>query len=323
MTNQAIGTELVACLFCPVVLMGKGMARHYRKMHGIKDYLINRINGDSANPIPLCQQCKGINSGTCNGCIGSGCQIEAETKSILLCPICESPCHRNLLRVHLIEQHQACFVNSEFPTIDAKSPAHTMRCAVSETTSRARPPKRKPLGEINSDIKMQLAIRKESVRKTLLKREMPVEPETIKVKAVRCPECGITIGKHLLGEHVRTIHKRKPALVAPIPKLIRNTRIPSLGSFSDSVLPSKSRVSICPRCCGDGGVRGGCRKCDGTGWVPVLMERDVTYKPSRDELDNSRVSNADYLGNNAGGYFRERDGRIGSIPMHDDYSEDA
>lgn len=38
------------------------------------------------------------------------------------------------------------------------------------------------------------------------------------------------------------------------------------------VPPVRKRVkskSICPRCGGDGGVRGGCQKCDGNGWVDV------------------------------------------------------
>lgn len=30
---------------------------------------------------------------------------------------------------------------------------------------------------------------------------------------------------------------------------------------------------ICPRCGGDGGVRGGCQKCDGNGWIDVTEEK--------------------------------------------------
>ena len=30
---------------------------------------------------------------------------------------------------------------------------------------------------------------------------------------------------------------------------------------------------ICSRCGGDGGVRGGCQKCDGTGWSDSVEEK--------------------------------------------------
>lgn len=53
------------------------------------------------------------------------------------------------------------------------------------------------------------------------------------------------------------------------------------------------------------------------------MERDFVYRPDQHVLENSRVSNSDYLGVNGGAHFREMDGRIGTIPMHDDYSEES
>jgi len=33
-----------------------------------------------------------------------------------------------------------------------------------------------------------------------------------------------------------------------------------------------SSMETCPRCGGDGGVKGGCRKCDGRGWIDVTEE---------------------------------------------------
>ncbi len=39
--------------------------------------------------------------------------------------------------------------------------------------------------------------------------------------------------------------------------------------------------------------------------------------------DNSRISNANYFGNNPGAFFREDSGRIGSNPDFDDYSEEG
>jgi hypothetical protein len=53
--------------------------------------------------------------------------------------------------------------------------------------------------------------------------------------------------------------------VAPPP----TTKI--ISTYSQGTVVSKSTKqrgnSICPRCGGDGGVNGGCGKCDGTGWV--------------------------------------------------------
>lgn len=88
--------------------------------------------------------------------------------------------------------------------------------------------------------------------------------------------------------------------------------------------PTQARQEICPVCCGDGGVRGGCRKCDGSGWVS--SEVKASYYPDVRAIgvtDNSRISNANYFGNNPGAFFREDNGRIGSIPEFDDYSEEG
>ena len=83
---------------------------------------------------------------------------------------------------------------------------------------------------------------------------------------------------------------------------------------------------ICPVCGGDGGVRGGCYKCGGSGWVThskrIGFDSAVLSRPIRKD-DMSRISNADYLGGNPGAHYRDRDGSIGSYPNHDDYSEDG
>jgi hypothetical protein len=78
---------------------------------------------------------------------------------------------------------------------------------------------------------------------------------------------------------------------------------------------------ICPMCNGDGGTRGGCFKCEGTGWV---TEKDKSnYSPLPEALyggrDDSKISNYNYIGGHIGAHYRDRDGSIGSIP---DYDED-
>lgn len=85
-----------------------------------------------------------------------------------------------------------------------------------------------------------------------------------------------------------------------------------------------AKTEICPICSGDGGVNSGCYKCEGTGWIST-KER-LRYNSLLDggkTTDNTRISNAVNYGENVGAHYRERDGRIGSNPLHDDYSEDG
>jgi len=92
------------------------------------------------------------------------------------------------------------------------------------------------------------------------------------------------------------------------------------------VLSSATSVpknQICPVCCGDGGVRGGCYKCDGTGWVSTTIKSSYRGDVALRSGDNSRISNANYLSLNQGASYRERDGRIGTIPDYDDYYEEG
>lgn len=308
MTNQAIGTELASCPFCPSGIQGRNLARHCRKVHGFSDFRIKRVIASNSTRTPVCQLCYGENSESCSRCIGTGCQLQYEERYFVACPICKNRCHKDTLLAHLVDKHYDCFRSTEFPPkiFPTRSPSkHSLSV------------------ELNAGLKRQLEARKKSVREKMLKRET-VEADPPRVKVVHCHTCGIVIAEHLLGEHVKEAHGKKPKR-----KTRRKKHNPegiikvSGGSLTTVIEKPKLRESICPRCCGDGGVRGGCRKCDGTGWVPAEMERDVPYNPVHVTLDNSRVSNADYLGNNAGGHYRERDGRIGSTPLHDDYSEEA
>lgn len=85
-----------------------------------------------------------------------------------------------------------------------------------------------------------------------------------------------------------------------------------------------SNFEICPVCCGGGGVRGGCYECLGSGWIMSEMRRNhKNLSIAKHRHDKSRISNSDYLGENQGAHYRERDGRIGSNPEHDDYSENG
>ncbi|VVM75280.1 tetratricopeptide repeat protein [Pseudomonas fluorescens] len=145
-----------------------------------------------------------------------------------------------------------------------------------------------------------------------------------------CPICKVRIADHALKAHIREYHRPEPKLDPNTPKRPRIKKpagptLPVLSVSSNPVpAPAKASLeSLCPRCGGDGGVRGGCSKCDGTGWVSLAMEHDVIYRPDKGIGENSRISNSDYLGGNGGAHFREIDGRIGTNPTHDDYSEES
>lgn len=153
-----------------------------------------------------------------------------------------------------------------------------------------------------------------------------------KIKTTHCATCGIIIAARLLRIHEREMHEWKPATSysRPVSPSRRQNKSPPppavepLPSREATAFIPNQRQAICPRCGGDGGVRGGCGKCDGTGWVPEEMERDVFYNNRKQAGgDESKISNSDYIGNNLGGHFRDHDGRIGSIPLHDDYSEES
>ena len=149
-----------------------------------------------------------------------------------------------------------------------------------------------------------------------------LSPRSNKIEVAPCPICNVKIANHI-SEYHRPEPKIDPH--APRSPRIKKPTGPVLPiSLAPAPAPAKKLLeSLCPRCGGDGGVRGGCIKCDGTGWVSLAMEHDAVYRPDNRIGENSRVSNSDYLGGNGGAHFREIDGRIGTIPSHDDYSEES
>lgn len=75
----------------------------------------------------------------------------------------------------------------------------------------------------------------------------------------------------------------------------------------------------CPNCNGDGGTRGGCYKCFGSGFVS--LEEKQSYQQIRGDksvFSNSKISNFDYKGHNIGGHSRDTDGTIGSMPLYEE-----
>lgn len=153
-------------------------------------------------------------------------------------------------------------------------------------------------------------------------------------KYFRCALCGSVLNESNTLVHTLKVHPGQTVCVDPCesPQQVASSSHrakrrkqackPSLKA-SYFQAETQKKEAICPVCSGDGGVNGGCYKCE-NGWVSS-MERKLfipaEIRPHRS--DSTRISNANYLGNNTGANYRERDGRIGSNPTHDDYSEEA
>lgn len=169
--------------------------------------------------------------------------------------------------------------------------------------------------------------RKQAIRKVSPSIESSQVQSSSTVAISVCKVCKVEIATRVLKAHMREYHRPEPKIAPHAPRSPR-TKKPSGPILPVSSTPAYRSAkaaleSLCPRCGGDGGVRGGCTKCDGTGWVSLAMEHDVVYRPDKGIGENSRVSNSDYLGGNGGAHFREIDGRIGTIPSYDDYSEES
>lgn len=176
---------------------------------------------------------------------------------------------------------------------------------------------------LNADFKKRQQERQINVRRR--QSEESVEP---RVNVRPCPACGVKIASHAFNSHLREYHRPEPRAMGARPDKVPKKKNSGPPSFpppvvSTSKINAEIPTSLCPRCSGDGGVRGGCHKCDGTGWVIPKVEHDLLYRLDYSKSEDTKVSNADYLGNNAGAHYREMDGRIGTLPMHDDYSEES
>jgi hypothetical protein len=124
------------------------------------------------------------------------------------------------------------------------------------------------------------------------------------------------VNRKNLARHKRRIHKSLP-FSKNEKSILKWQQRSALNEGSQATgVPQKE---ICPKCHGDGGVHGGCYKCDGTGWLTIEKREAQTFVAP--ELGwHSRVSNASYQNSSVATSFRDTDGRFGSIPDHDDYS---
>lgn len=140
------------------------------------------------------------------------------------------------------------------------------------------------------------------------------------IELVQCEHCKAMLKPKNIQRHLQKVHLTgSDGKRLPVPKRRR-------GSGGSKLKPYRHepKEEICPVCGGDGGVRGGCYKCDGSGWVSSATRaayQGNTLLPGNQ--DTSRISNANYKGSNVGAHYREHNGRIGSNPEHDDYSDEG
>lgn len=81
--------------------------------------------------------------------------------------------------------------------------------------------------------------------------------------------------KQRLSEKIAQVEKEETALTAQKHKLelLEKEYAKCFGEAEVKVVKERvTSTEICPRCGGDGGVKGGCQKCDGTGWIDVTKE---------------------------------------------------
>jgi hypothetical protein len=139
---------------------------------------------------------------------------------------------------------------------------------------------------------------------------------------VKCKHCNSMLNPKNVAKHLRKIHRLDQNGLF-LPPVVKDGR-KKYESLSPVLQKAEPMQEICPVCCGDGGVNGGCYKCDGSGWVSSASRaayRGTVALPVN--RDNSRISNAYYLGANPGAHYRDRDGRFGSNPEYDDFSDEG
>jgi hypothetical protein len=149
-------------------------------------------------------------------------------------------------------------------------------------------------------------------------------------KWINCYHCNCSLKIDALLEH--RLQNGVTQIRCEYCKQIMN--IKPFRNFSESNLSEQSKVpdknnlsnqtEICPICNGDGGARGGCYKCGGSGWVSSTVKTNYSNAPASSvKSDLSKISNANYAPNHVGANFRDHNGRIGSLVEHDDYSDEG
>lgn len=314
----------LVCPVCKSKLSVKRASLHLGKVHGLgvtSSKGVTRPVCDDA----ICRSCKGAVS-NCSACDETGIQpVSGDVHDEVQCPICGLTVNETDYRAHINDDHLA------FVAVYEKRRREASICQAVSLDSGAQQKKSTTFALVGNGLKRREPLRQREggfalilPKKKLADYLLPQEPYE-PVDTVRCSDCGVTVARRVLRGHIREYHKPEPSECAqPVIRRVLTNRRGSVTDADTRPLPTQPREALCPRCGGDGGVRGGCGKCEGTGWVPGELERDSYYRSPEELIDSaSRVSNANYPHHHSGAHYRERDGRIGTIPQHDSYDEES
>ncbi|CAN7254342.1 hypothetical protein LJR071_001044 [Pseudomonas sp. LjRoot71] len=303
------GTQPQPCPICKSEYSFSGIGKHLNEKHG---FTVPRKILRALARSPICQVCKG--NGGCKVCKNTGfITLECDKPGHVKCVLCQRPIKEDQYTAH-VEVHKVAALTYIKPQLNKASQADK-----STRILRAMP--------IGSDYvppakaQTHLLTRPGGFALVLPKRTVITEKEKQPVVPLKhCDECGSDIASHAFERHLREMHPKAVARPKRKQKRKRKAFIPILLESDRAPVKSQSRDAVCPRCDGHGGIRGGCALCEGTGWVSAENERPTHANAS---ALAGTISTYDYLGDNAGAHFREKGGRIGSMPVHDNYGEES
>lgn len=318
MENQLV------CPVCKSKLSVKRASWHLGKVHGLGVTSKEGITRPVCVEV-ICKSCNGAVS-NCSACKETGFQpVSGVLSGEVRCPICGLIVKETGYRTHVNDGHLAFVKGYERRRREASI------CRAVDLDSRAQQKNSTNFALVDSGLKRREPLRQREggfalilPKKKLPDYLLPQEPDE-PVDTVRCSDCGVTVARRVLSRHMREYHKpQPPEWVQPAVRRASTNRRGSVTEADTRPSPAQPREALCPRCGGDGGVRGGCGKCEGTGWVPRELERDSYQRPPLKLMDSAaRISNANYPHHHHGAHYRERDGRIGTAPQHDDYDEES
>lgn len=271
---------------------------------------------------PICQNCQG--KGGCAACNRTGfIKLECDKPSHVKCVLCQNSVEADQYEAH-VEAHKIAGQTYIKPPLTTKQ---KLAIAKQKQATRAEKAKwkrmAKPIGANYvppAKAQAPLQVRPGGFAVVLPRRTVITDMEKPPVVPMKhCKECGTDIARHAFARHVREVHPKAAAGLNPPAKKPR-VHIPTVSESDKAPVKTQTRDAVCPRCDGHGGICGGCTLCEGTGWVSVEKERPTNVHAS---LAGGTITTYDYLGSNAGAHFRESGGRIGSMPVHDNYGEEA
>ena len=148
----------------------------------------------------------------------------------------------------------------------------------------------------------------------------------------RCPKCHCLVNEKNLNRHIRKVHRTEITSTTTVPREIsaRNRRINARKRIRirknkplmiSNITPNSDQDSgdkvICSICRGDGGAKGECYKCGGSGWMVSKTNTSIgtvtVHVTARKIMKHDRPCSVN----------RDLDGRFSSEPMYDRYDDES